>query len=101
MYQKQKRVENRDLLDTFHKKRCVVCNRLGCDPCHIKSKGSGGNDTEWNVMPLCREHHTEQHKIGWIKMMHNYASVAFYLESHGWEILNDRLFRDANSPLSK
>ena len=34
------------------------------DPCHVKSRGSGGKD-EGNVIPMCRSHHVEQHSKGW------------------------------------
>ena len=33
-------------------------------PAHLKSKGSGGGE-ESNLLPLCYECHTEQHKLGW------------------------------------
>jgi hypothetical protein len=31
---------------------------------HWKSKGAGGSDHPYNLLPLCREHHDEVHRIG-------------------------------------
>jgi hypothetical protein len=33
------------------------------DAAHVRSRGAGGND-EANLVPLCRDHHQEQHRIG-------------------------------------
>lgn len=85
MFPKPKRKQDRALLDTYHTGRCVVCNRVGSDPCHIKSKGSGGGDFPWNVMPMCRRHHSEQHTSGMTTFAHKYANVHKWLTAHGWE----------------
>lgn len=60
---------------------CVICRRLSSDPhliftaaygsymggpsdaAHVKTRGSGGDDIG-NLIPLCRRHHQEQHRIG-------------------------------------
>lgn len=42
---------------------CMVCGRVPCDAAHVKSRGAGGGYRD-NLVPLCREHHTEQHQIG-------------------------------------
>lgn len=86
VYQKTERIENRELLNTFHKMRCLVCSRYGCDPCHIKSKGSGGDDTHDNLLNLCRIHHSEQHAKGHKYMSEKYPSYRLALESRGWQI---------------
>ncbi len=52
---------------------------MGVDVHHIKSRGAGGGDTVDNVIPLCRSHHTEIHKIGPTKMMEKYWSIKTYL----------------------
>ena len=31
----------------------------GLDPHHIKTKGSGGDDTKENLITLCRKHHDQ------------------------------------------
>ena len=42
---------------------CLVCWRMPTEAAHVKSRGAGGNDVG-NVVPLCHEHHVEQHTIG-------------------------------------
>lgn len=39
---------------------CRVCGAPPPnDPAHIIGRGQGGPDSEWNVLPLCREHHSQ------------------------------------------
>ena len=78
--------KNKDIRAEYYSKHCLVCNRRGCDPCHIKTFGSGGVDEYWNLMPLCRAHHTEQHQIGIISFYKKYPTVALYMEANGWKI---------------
>lgn len=63
---------------------CRICYQPYPDPAHIKSKGSGGDDIWWNLIPLCRRHHVEQHKIGWQSMSKKYPSILECLETRGW-----------------
>ncbi len=93
--QKDKRIEDRALLDTYHSMRCIACNRYGCDPAHIKSVGSGGHDLPWNLMPLCRRHHSMQHSKGWMFMANKYPRIEMMLFAHGWKIdVMGKLIRD-------
>lgn len=64
--------------------RCIACNRMGSALHHIKTRGSGGNDKDWNLIPLCIEHHTEVHKLGMVKFGEKYPKVNEWLLSHGW-----------------
>jgi len=70
MFPKNPRIENRELLDEIKTRPCLInwyvfnindpCRCSGpTDPSHITTVGSFGNDTEDNVMPLCRIHHIE------------------------------------------
>ena len=52
---------------------------------HIKTRGSGGTDDVWNLMPLCFFCHERVHKIGLLKFSENFA-VKLFLENLGWEI---------------
>jgi 5-methylcytosine-specific restriction endonuclease McrA len=74
--------------------RCLVCSSKNVDVAHVRTRGAGGPDEEFNLMPLCREHHTEQHKIGIITFMRRYPSVAAYLSTAGWTIENGKLWND-------
>ena len=40
---------------------CLVCGKLG-EACHVRTRRNGGD--RGNVVPLCREHHREQHQTG-------------------------------------
>ena len=64
---------------------CIVCGNSKVDPCHIKSKGSGGPDEGFNLVPMCREHHIMQHKLGWGAYMNRFPEVAVRLRDMGWK----------------
>ena len=64
LFPKKKRIIDRELLQSFSKKRCIICGWVPSDPHHVKTVGSGGDDVESNLLALCRKHHTEIHKIG-------------------------------------
>ncbi len=40
---------------------CQVCGRPRTDVHHIKTRGSGGDDVEENLIGLCRECHSKAH----------------------------------------
>lgn len=57
-------------------KRCVICGKPA-DIAHYNAVGVGRNRNKINhvgmyIMTLCREHHTEQHKIGINNFMRKY-----------------------------
>ena len=83
-FQKTKRVENKQLLAQAKRSRCVACGRVGSDPHHIQSRGAGGPDASYNILYLCRQHHTEVHQIGYRKMCDKYLQVELVLISKGW-----------------
>lgn len=58
---KNKRVVNKKLLKD-KKGICEICGKKGqTEKHHIKTKGSGGNDTEENLIEVCRKCHTKIH----------------------------------------
>jgi hypothetical protein len=65
MLQKQKRIKDQKCIDKIRKiGQCEIpeCNSSYClQVHHIKSKGSGGNDTKNNLICLCYVHHRETH----------------------------------------
>jgi hypothetical protein len=73
-------------------RNCLVCLRSGADRAHIKTRGSGGSNKKHNIIFLCREHHTEQHKIGILTFIRKYPIVRMKLELMGWEITDNKLF---------
>ena len=57
-------------------KRCVICGKPA-DIAHYNAVGTGRNRNKINhvgmyIMTLCREHHTEQHKVGIKDFMNKY-----------------------------
>lgn len=67
-------------------KSCLVCGVPDVDVAHIKTRGSGGGNDDDNVMHLCRDHHTEQHKIGIVTFVEKYWRVRRALQDKGWSI---------------
>ena len=66
---------------------CIQCMNPS-DNCHVRSRGSGGGNEEWNLIALCRWHHIEQHKIGWVRFSNRYPAVAARLARQGWVVEN-------------
>lgn len=56
-YPKNKRIENKKLLKD-KKGFCQICGKAGqTEKHHKKTKGSGGDDTEENLIEVCRKCH--------------------------------------------
>lgn len=83
-YPKQKRVVDRALLDKYKFKYCLACGTKPSEPCHIHTVGSKAPDADWNVVPFCRKHHSQQHNEGWPVMYQSYPEVYIFLISNGW-----------------
>ena len=56
-------------------KPCLACGHFLVDLHHVKTRGAGGCDSSFNLMPLCRKHHTEVHTIGITSMSEKYTRV--------------------------
>lgn len=59
---KQQRIKNQKLINN-KKHSCEYCKKKNCytNIHHIKSKGSGGNDTKDNLIELCGSCHRKVH----------------------------------------
>ena len=84
MISKPTRISDEDILDFYRKRRCDICGKRPTDACHIRTKGAGGHDEHNNLMSLCREHHTEQHQIGFYKMVQKYPFFGQFLAQKNW-----------------
>ncbi len=72
------------ILKKIRAKPCVACGKPGpSDPDHIKTRGSGGDDSEDNLWPLCRMHHVVRHAKGLGYMIEMFPSCKKWLEDHG------------------
>ncbi len=87
---KVKRVVDKDLLRQYAKMPCAVGYVTHMRPVaghHIKTKGSGGDDVDDNLIPLCASHHAEIHSTGIKAFLAAYAPKmsmknALKLEAH-------------------
>lgn len=60
-FPKNARILNKKLLKN-KKGKCEICGKRGqTEKHHKKSKGSGGDDTEENLIEVCRICHTKLH----------------------------------------
>lgn len=74
---------------------CTACGKPPpSDPAHVKSRGSGGGDHLFNLLPLCRKCHSTSHSFGWYKFARKYPAVCFALYHRNWEFIGRRLVRD-------
>jgi hypothetical protein len=58
---KQRRQVDKDYLKLIREKPCCVCFGVA-EPHHLVTRGAGGSD--YHTVPLCREHHSELHRLG-------------------------------------
>jgi hypothetical protein len=66
---------------------CLVCGIVPSDPCHIRTFKVTQSDNPKNIIPMCRAHHQEQHRIGWKAFLEKYEKVKKFLLRMGWEII--------------
>jgi len=72
-FPKNKRIEDKEVLEKVRQMPCSVCNKKRpIHPHHLKTRGSGGDDTLANLVPLCPKHHVEIHQYGISKMCEEY-----------------------------
>lgn len=88
---KPRRVVDKELREKISQMKCLVCFRSPCDPAHVKTRGSGGGDVIDNLMPLCRSHHSLQHRIGISTFALRFQRVFDWLTKHGWTIEDGRV----------
>lgn len=90
-------MKNKKLRESFYNKPCIICSKVPSDPCHLITYASSRKDEEFNIIPLCRIHHVESHKIGLLTFILKHDKVRIYIEAKGWVIENvfgrNRLFR--------
>ncbi len=84
-------MSKKKLFEHIRKLPCVICGNSPSQVCHIRSKGSGGPDELWNLLPMCFEHHRKQHDIGIRQFIKKYPVYLIALKNRGWTIENDKL----------
>lgn len=79
---------------------CIACGHHKSEIHHIKTRGSGGKDDPWNIIPLCSDDHTQ---APWAihrskdKFFKKYPHVKEHLEKLGWEFNSNKLFHHLNN----
>lgn len=93
MFPKKKRFISEENKRIIRSQPCATgCGKMPpSDPAHIKSKGSGGGDYIWNMVPFCRKHHSDQHQLGWPRMIRDFPILKIELETRGWFLEGDKL----------
>jgi hypothetical protein len=81
---KPARVQDTKLMDEVRNQPCIITGSREVDVHHVKSRGSHGDDVEWNLAPLTRALHTEFHKIGMVTFAKKYPLFEIWLISKGW-----------------
>jgi len=51
---------------------------------HVKTRGAGGCDCSYNLMPLCLQHHNEVHNSGLHDFAEKYLKVFIWLKDYDW-----------------
>lgn len=83
---KQKRITDPSLIKEIGHSPCVICGIRGVDVHHLRSRKSGGPDLAWNLIPICRQHHSEIHNIGKVGMANKYDKFKEWLIKNGWKL---------------
>jgi len=74
------------ILDTIRAKPCAACGHPPpSDPDHIRTRGAGGTNALYNLMPLCRQCHTIRHASGYNRLIELYPTLKNKLSKKGWE----------------
>lgn len=72
---------------------CMVCGNPA-ERHHIKTRGSGGTDDDWNILALCRLCHIKIHQIGNYKFCEKYPKILRELKKKGWIFIGRKLRRE-------
>lgn len=67
---------------------------------HVKTRGSGGGDEPWNLMPLSFRMHNEVHQMGLTTFADRHPAARAWLTERGW-ILDPVLLRWVHTRGSK
>lgn len=79
--------KDKKLRAEFKFKRCAVAGCSGTpDPAHVRTWKTTRVDADFNIIPLCRKHHSFQHSKGWRQFLDQHPEVGELLIKLGWEI---------------
>jgi 5-methylcytosine-specific restriction endonuclease McrA len=90
MFPKSVRLIDEAVLEKRRRELCWVCGDPESQASHIKTRGSGGPDTIWNVVAHCQRCHNEWGS-SWVKFLKKHRTFAFRLKLLGWDWSSGRL----------
>jgi len=64
---------------------CIVTGAPGSTLHHLTTRGAGGTDDEWNLLPVCQLIHNTIHAKGLVYCAQKYPAIKEWLLAHGWE----------------
>ena len=90
------RTRDEEFLSAIRQLRCIACGAPPpSDAHHVRSKGAGGGDDWYNIIPLCPDHHTlggdAWHRLGVRSFLGKFPHVKEYLEKSGWEFFSNKM----------
>ena len=82
----------KEYMKELKRSACIACSVPGIsDIHHIKSRGSGGKNDVWNMIPLCRFCHSFWHQAGYGRFFKKFPHVLGFLLDLGWELNGSKL----------
>ncbi len=96
--QKQPRVEDRKHIAFLHQLYCIICGRPDPDAAHVRAPsprhnkrltGKGEKPSDCWTLPLCREHHDEQHRGRELAFWDRYEVDPFATSTALFEVSGD------------
>ena len=67
---------------------CLVCGTMPTDCAHVSNWKITQCDEIFNLIPLCRRHHREQHSRGFDRFLKEYPNVKEVLKIMGWRFMS-------------
>lgn len=85
---RRQRIVDKRLLRAVASQPCAVCFAdAPSDPHHLVSRGAGGPDLPYNILPACRRCHQEIHQLGLEESASRRPMLKVWLRKMGWELI--------------
>ncbi len=66
--------------------KCIVSGSPNSELHHVKTRGAGGTDDAWNLMPVSSSLHRLIHSQGLKKVSDDFPQVRKWLVNNGWDL---------------
>jgi hypothetical protein len=64
---------------------CIACGSNNSERHHIKTRKTFGSNEDFNILNLCRQHHSLVHTCGMNKFIEKFPQIKNVLIEKGWE----------------